>query len=283
MKNLQRTLITVVLGLMLPAFGKTPSVTVNLWPDRAGDIEGRELPDKSRNICRITDITNPSITVYPAAGAGPATAAVMVCPGGGYKVLAIDLEGTEIAEWLNSIGVAAVVLKYSVPDNRDGALQDAQRAMGLIRFRCKEWNIDPDRLGVMGFSAGGHLSASLSTTYKTRSYSPVDEADRLSCRPDFTMLIYPAYLGNEAYNLSKEIVVTTNTPPAFIVQTQDDKAFINSGIAYYLALKTQNIPSEIHLFPSGGHGYGLRPSDKPVSHWPELSERWLKTVVLPVQ
>ena len=249
---------------------------MNLWPDRIRQPGERELPVNQKNVLRITDVSSPSMTVYPAPGTNPPAPAVMVCPGGGYGVLAINLEGTEVAEWLNSIGFTAVVLKYTVPKNRDGALQDAQRAMGLIRLHSKEWNIDPARLGVMGFSAGGHLSARLSNTFETRSYPPVDEADRRSCRPDFTMLIYPAYLGDETYKLAEEIVVTTNTPPAFIVQTQDDNPHINSSITYYLALKKQNVPAEIHLFSSGGHGYGLRPSEKPVSRWPELGTQWLQ-------
>jgi len=255
---------------------ENPPVTVRLWLDRPAAGDNEMPPGKRKDIHCLGGVTDPKIMVYPANRTDGLAPAVMVCPGGAYSVLAIDLEGTEVAEWLNSIGFTAVVLKYTVPKNRDGALQDAQRAMGLIRLHSKEWNVDPDRLGVMGFSAGGHLSARLSTTCATRSYTPVDEADSLSCRPDFTMLIYPAYLGDETYKLSEEIVVTTNTPPAFIVQTQDDNPHINSSITYYLALKKQKIPAEIHLFPAGGHGYGLRPSEKPVSHWPELCERWLK-------
>jgi acetyl esterase/lipase len=262
-------------GLNLFA-AENPPVTVRLWPDRPEAGEKIQPPGKRKDIQCITDITDPKMVVYPAGGTETPAPAVMVCPGGGYGVLAIDLEGTEVAEWLNSIGFSAVGLKYTVPKNREAALQDAQRAMGLIRLHSKEWNIDPARLGVMGFSAGGHLSARLSNTFETRSYPPVDEADRLSCRPDFTMLIYPAYLGDETYTLSGEIAVTSNTPPAFIVQTQDDRTFINGSLAYYLALKKQNIPSELHLFPSGGHGYGLRPSDNPVSRWPELGAQWLK-------
>jgi len=268
--------LALVLMYNVSASEQTNPAAIYLWPDRTSRPGEQELPVNQKNVRRITDVSSPSMTVYPAPGTHQAAPAVMVCPGGGYGVLAINLEGTEIAEWLNSIGFTAVVLKYTVPKNRDGALQDAQRAMGLIRLHSQEWNIDPARLGVMGFSAGGHLSARLSTTCETRSYPPVDEADRLSCRPDFTMLIYPAYLGDETYKLSEEIVVTTNTPPAFVVQTQDDRTFINGSIAYYLALKKQNIPAEIHLFPSGGHGYGLRPSDKPVSHWPELAAQWLR-------
>lgn len=253
-----------------------PLTTMYLWPDRTDPAAEKDRGTIKNNI-HIIEVGSPSITVYPAAKPAPA---VMVCPGGAYNVLAINLEGVEVAQWLNSIGFTAVVLKYTVPKNRDGALQDAQRAMGLIRLHSKEWNVDPARLGVMGFSAGGHLSARLSNTFETRSYPPVDEADRLSCRPDFTMLIYPAYLGDETYTLSKEIVVTTNTPPAFIVQTQDDNPHINSSITYYLALKKQRVPSELHLFPSGGHGYGLRLSEKPVSRWPKLGEAWLQKTVL---
>jgi acetyl esterase/lipase len=260
-------------GQNLSAAENSP-VIVRLWPDRPAAGENELPPGKRKDIHCIGGITDPKIMVYPASRTD--APAVMVCPGGAYSVLAIDLEGTEVAEWLNSIGFTAVVLKYSVPNNRDGALQDAQRAMGLIRLHSKEWNVDPARLGVLGFSAGGHLSARLSTTCETRSYPPVDEADRLSCRPDFTLLIYPAYLGDETYKLSEEIAVTTNTPPAFVVQTQDDRTFINGSIAYYLALKKQNIPSELHFFPSGGHGYGLRPSEKPVSRWPELAAQWLR-------
>jgi acetyl esterase/lipase len=254
-------------------------IVLRLWPARPAAAETEPPPGKRKEVHCIRAVTDPKIAVYPATEADTPAPAVMVCPGGGYNVLAIDLEGTEVAEWLNSIGFTAVVLKYTVPKNRDGALQDAQRAMGLIRQHSKEWNIDPSRLGVLGFSAGGHLSARLSNTCETRNYPAVDEADSLSCRPDFTVLIYPAYLGDADYTLSEEITVTSNTPPTFIVQTQDDRNFINGSIAYYLALKKQNIPSELHFFPYGGHGYGLRPSDKDVSRWPELCERWLKNAV----
>ncbi len=283
MKTNLRILAAAALVLVLvknsSASEQPTPLTMYLWPDRASRPGERELPDKRNNVCRITDVCAPSIMVYRASGTDPAAPAVMVCPGGGYSILAINLEGTEIAEWLNSIGFTAVVLKYSVPKNRDGALQDAQRAMGVIRLHSKEWNIDPDRLGVIGFSAGGHLSARLSTTYETRTYPPVDEADGLSCRPDFTMLLYPAYLGDETYTLPKEVAVTSNTPPAFIVQAQDDVAYVNSSIAYCLALKQKKIPAELHLFPSGRHGYGLRPSAYPVAGWPKLCEQWLRNTV----
>ncbi len=273
------TAFLTILGKQLSFAENCGPVTVRLWPDRPQAGE-REEPGNGRNVCRITDITDPSISFYPVHKDGQLAPSVLVCPGGGYRILAIDLEGTEIAEWLNSIGFSAAVLKYTVPDNRPAALQDVQRAMRLIRAKNKEWGIDPNRLGVIGFSAGGHLAARLSTSYTVPAYAPVDAADLMSCRPDFTILIYPAYLGDETYHLPDGMAVAADTPSAFIVQTQDDRAYVNSSIAYALALKAQHVPVELHLFPDGGHGFGLRPSDKPVSHWPELCERWLKTRVV---
>ncbi|MCF7976345.1 MAG: alpha/beta hydrolase [Phycisphaerae bacterium] len=224
---------------------------------------------------RVTNVSVPTLAVYKAPNQRGPVGAVMICPGGGYHILAYDLEGTEIAEWLNSIGLTAVVLKYRVPQNRDGAIQDAQRGLGLIRQHAKDWGIDPTRVGVLGFSAGGHLSAYLSTHYAQRGYAAVDEADALSCRPDFTVLVYPAYLGTPDWDLVDEIPVTRDTPPAFIVQTQDDKALVPSSLAYYKGLSQAGVPAELHLFPTGGHGYGMRPSVYPVTEWPRLCETWL--------
>ena len=172
----------------------------------------------------------------------------------------MNLEGTEVAEWLNSIGISAAVLKYRVPNNREGALQDARRAVRLVRKQASEWNIDPERVGMLGFSAGGHLTAAASN-------SPD--------RPDFTILIYPAYLSTEGVELVEEIEVDAQTPPAFIVQTQDDKKYYRSSLAYALALDRHAIPAELHLFAKGGHGHGLRPSGHAVSNWPTLCEQWL--------
>ena len=183
-----------------------------------------------------------------------------------------------MAEWFNEQGVSAIVLKYRVPGDRSGAFQDAQRAMGLIRSHANAWLIDPDRVGVMGFSAGGHLAASLSTRYEERSYPVIDDADRLSCRPDFTMLIYPAYLSDGEYQLQEDIAVTASTPPCFLVQTQDDKNYIASSIAYYLACKAVDVPAEIHLYPRGGHGYGMRQSEFAVSGWGIHCATWLESM-----
>ena len=253
------------------------SETIALWPALAAEAPFERMPDQGDSVIRITGVANPTLAIYPAEQGSEPTPAVLVCPGGGYSKLAYNKEGTEIAAWLNTLGITAAVLKYRVPDNRDGALADAQRAMGLLRAHAGDWNIDPGRTGVLGFSAGGHLSARLSTNYDKRVYDAIDEADALPCKPDFTILIYPAYIARDDYKTAPEIPVTGETPPAFILQTQDDTHYINSSIAYYIALKDAGVPAELHLFPEGGHGYGMRPSGDAVSKWPELCARWLKT------
>ncbi len=232
---------------------------------------------------RLGDVSKPTIQVFPAPADKATGAAVLVCPGGAYRILAMDLEGTEIVAWLNSIGVTGVLLKYRVParPNRarhEAALQDAQRALGMVRARAAEWKIDPRRIGVMGFSAGAHLSAALSTNCEKRTYEPVDAADSVSCRPDFAMLIYPAYITveKEGDRVAPELKVGPATPPTFLVQTQDDGVRVESSIFYFLALKKANVPAELHVYPEGGHGYGLRPG-KDVTTWPRRAEDWLRS------
>jgi len=255
------------------------NVAVRIWPalvaGQAGEPTETVQPDEGDNIIRLTDITIPTMTVYKAKGTKGPAPAVLVCPGGGYNILAIDLEGTEIAEWLNSIGVTAVVLKYRVPDNKEGAFADVQRAMSLVRYHAKDFNIDPKRLGVIGFSAGGNLCGKISTNFEKKSYDPIDRIDELSCRPDFAMLVYP-YLFGKDDKLARDIVVTEKTPSTILIHTQDDWVKAQNSIFYYLALKKAKVPSELHVFPSGGHGYGLRPSKHAVSGWPKLCEAWLK-------
>lgn len=253
-------------------------VVMKLWP--TGTTTGQEttdekvLPDRGDGVRRITNITEPSFTVYRTDKPGKAPA-ILVFPGGGYSILAINKEGTEVAAWLNSIGVTAVVVKYRVPRDRAGAFQDAQRALRLVRHHAGEWNIDPTRIGVMGFSAGGHLAARLSTDFN-RSYPRVDDADERVCRPDFCILIYPAYLSDERTNqVAEELPVSANVPPTFILQTEDDGRFVDGAIAYDQALHKANVSSSLHLFAVGGHGYGLRPSKHPVSNWPMLCKEWL--------
>jgi len=224
----------------------------------------------------------PTLTVYRPDKAKQNGTAVVVFPGGGYNILALDLEGSEICEWLNTIGVTAVLVKYRVPARegpRVGApLQDAQRAVGMIRSRAAEWGIDPKRIGVMGFSAGAHLSALLSNSFDKRTYDRVDAADEASCRPDFTMLIYPWRLAAENTDtISPEMHTGPQTPPTFIVQTEDDIVRVENGLAYFKALKAANVPVEMHLYPAGNHGYGLRPSKNLVTTWPKRAADWLQS------
>lgn len=269
------------------------SEPIALWPGTApgdkGDFgaEGdtskpnpNEPPEK--HVITLGNVSQPTITVYRPAKERNTGAAVVVCPGGGYSILAMNLEGTEICRWLNSIGVTAILLKYRVParpgrERYDAPLQDAQRAMGLVRHSAAAWDIDAKRIGILGFSAGGHLSAALATNYDTRTYPAVDEADKENCRPDFTVLIYPAYLtpDGDRSKLAPEIKVTAKTPPAFLAMTEDDPIHVENVFAYGLALKNAKVPFELHVFPTGGHGYGLRPSGNAVETWPALAGAWL--------
>jgi acetyl esterase/lipase len=266
---------------------------IALWPGTApgekGDIgEEKDTSPHDPNakpgtkVIRLGNVSKPTITIFRPPADKDTGAAVIVCPGGGYSILAYDLEGTEVCDWLNSIGVTGVLLKYRVP-GRGGQrytapLQDAQRAIGLVRSRAKSWGIDPKRIGILGFSAGGHLSATASNTFDTRTYPAIDDADKESCRPDFTILIYPAYLTakDDSTKLAPEIKVTAETPPAFVVMTEDDPVHVENAYAYGLALKNANVPTEVHIYPKGHHGYGLRPSPNGVSHWPDRAAEWLK-------
>jgi len=266
----------------------TPKVLF-LWPsgapgeDGRADQERQEPPRKGDSTIRVTEVSRPSITVYPADPAKANGTGVLICPGGGYRILAFNKEGTEVAEWLNKLGVTAFVLKYRVParegmERHQAPIQDAQRALRLIRQRAGEWKLDANRIGVLGFSAGGHLAALLSTNSIPASYEPSDQVDQLSSQPNFSLLIYPAYLATKNDELAPPVTVDPKTTPrAFLVQTQDDGVRVESSVAYYLALKRAKIPVEMHLYPRGGHGYGLRPSENTVSSWPSRAEDWLKS------
>ncbi len=269
------------------------SEPIALWPNGApgekGDIGAEGDMTKpgeglvaGKPVVRLGNVSNPTITLYRPAEGTDTGAAVLVCPGGGYRILAMDLEGTEVCQWLNSTGVTAVLLKYRVPARKGleryaAPLQDAQRALGLVRSRAAEWRIDPNRIGILGFSAGGNLSALASTRYEKRAYERVDDADRASCRPDFAILIYPAYLvRKEGPELAPEITVTSNTPPTFLAQAEDDPVHVENCLFYYLALKNAKVPAEMHLYARGGHGYGLRESGNAVTSWPKRAEEWMR-------
>jgi acetyl esterase/lipase len=270
--------------------------TLALWPSGAPGPQTATGPEHDttrptdnliagRPLLRIGEATDPTITLYAAPADHHTGAAVVVFPGGGYQILAIDLEGTEVCAWLNSIGVDCVLLKYRVPGTGPypksaAALQDAQRAVGMVREHATEWKIDPSRIGVLGFSAGGHLAAALSTHYDQRLYPLVDAADQQSCKPDFAIVIYPGYLAlsEKNFEFNPDIPVTAAVPPTFLVQAEDDPVHVENAIEYFMQLKKASVPAELHVFSKGGHGYGLRPTNLPITRWPELATTWLHTI-----
>jgi acetyl esterase/lipase len=291
-----KTLLPLLAGVLIAGqSAAAPSPPVSLWPGRAPG-EKIELPPEAdttkptddliagRRVIRLGNVSTPTMTIYKPDPARNTGAAVVVCPGGGYYILAMDLEGTEVCEWFNSIGVTAILLKYRVP-HREGlpvytaALQDAQRALGLVRHQARELGVDPARIGVLGFSAGGHLAAALGNNHEVRTYPVVDAADQTSCRPDFCVLIYPGSLTLKEQHdaVAPELAVSaTNTPPTFIAMTEDDSVRVETGLFYYLALKNAKVPAEMHLYPRGGHGYGLRRTENDVTSWPDRVADWMK-------
>lgn len=268
---------------------------LRLWPGAApgdqGDIGAERdmfTPQDGliagKPIIRLGNVSVPTITLYRPRADKDTGTAVLVFPGGNYHILALDLEGTEVCEWLNSIGVTGVLLKYRVPERQGQApfvapLQDAQRAMGLIRLHAKELGIEPLHIGTLGFSAGGHLSAALCAHGKERIYPHFDEADTVNCRPDFQLLIYPNGLvrQNGGYTLSPETGVDGNTPPTFLVMAQDDPVHVENALGYALALQAEKVPMELHVYPTGRHGYGLRSTSDYVTSWPLRAEDWMRS------
>jgi acetyl esterase/lipase len=274
---------------------------IPLWPEalpiEKPEVTGAETVESSPGAVAgyrstaIRNVARPTLTIYPPKGHHTG-AAIMVFPGGGYQHLAIDLEGSEICEWANAHGNTCAVLKYRVPqtwwhDDCDCQreprpflpLQDAERAMGLLRQRAASLGIDSHKIGVIGFSAGGHLATALSNA-RERSYAPVDAADTLSARPDFAMVLYPGHLwsghGLELYPFDP---VSTDCPPTFIVQAADDPVDdVRNAIAYFIALRAKKIPVEMHIYARGGHAFGLRPTAQPITRWPALAEKWLHTI-----
>jgi len=268
---------------------------VPIWPGAVPDAQPVPGPEYVTNVLSPSgvswiaacNVSLPTMTVYSPKGTNTG-AAVVVFPGGGYRCLAIDLEGTEICDWLTSRGITAVLLKYRVPTRGSGAyaestlaLEDAQRTVGLVRFHAAEWHIDPHKIGVIGFSAGGHMVTAMSTHFDKRLYPAVDAADKESCRPDFAMALYPGHLWKDDKNfeLNPNVPVTTNTPPTFLVQAENDPVDnVNNSLVYYQALKNAGVPVELHLYAQGGHGFGLRRTKYPITEWPHLVETWLGTI-----
>lgn len=277
---------------MVKVHAQSPA-EISLWPQNRliDTVNGHKLVEhdiskpgdglvSGKPVIRLADIGNPTIKVFTPEH--PNGSAVVVCPGGGYGILAMDLEGTEVCQWFNSVGVTAILLKYRVPAppgklRHELPLQDAQRALGLVRYNAQKWHIKSDHIGILGFSAGGHLTAALSNNNTKRTYAQVDAADTVSCKPDFAILIYPAYLRDEKEpgKLVPEVQVTQNTPPTFIIQTEDDPIDVQNALTYYAELKRFKVPAELHLFPKGGHGYGMRAKEGGIAEYPKLLEQWL--------
>jgi acetyl esterase/lipase len=302
---------------------------VPIWPGAVPDPQpvagpevakttGKEFMVAGRPAVGVSNVSRPTMTVYSPQGKNTG-AAVVVFPGGGYLDLAIDLEGTEVCDWLTAKGITCVLLKYRVPGvpgypkpapyPKSGpypespmALEDAQRTVGLVRFHAAEWHIDPHKIGVLGFSSGGHLVAAMSTHFAKRLYAGVDDADKESCRPDFAVAVYPGHLSLSAaqwdgkqgatrfvihypanadkdLGVNPDLRVTHQTPPTFLLQAEDDHADnVNDSLAYYIALKNAGVPVEMHLYAQGGHAFGLRRTKFPITGWPQLVETWLGTI-----
>lgn len=283
-----------------PSTAADAPVVVELWPGKVPDEAGEIGPEKtvmSPKLDRkqvevteptrmLTNVSRPSITIYRPAKERDTGTAVLICPGGGYWNLYWELEGEEVAAWLNSLGVTGIILKYRVPRRPDEPrgepakrpLQDAQRAVSLVRSKAREWGIAPERIGMIGFSAGGHLAIATATSFGKRSYEPIDDIDKISCRPDFAILAYSGYLkAKDKDELAPGLGVPKNTPPIFLVHGGED--IISSpehSVHMYLALKRAGVPAELHVYASAAHDFGVRPGDHPCTKWTQVCTDWLR-------
>ena len=296
------SLIVGILVIGSASAAEQPAVVL-LWPGAVPGDDGSVGPERVRAPSEapttdakwITNVTKPALAVFPPVPETNTGAAIIICPGGGYWNLAWDLEGEEVAAWFNKVGVTAVVLKYRVPRRAGqpealpapGPLWDAQRAVSLVRSRAAEWSLEPNRIGILGFSAGGHLALATATHAGQRAYEAVDEVDNVSCRPDFAMAVYPGYLIEQrpaGVEINKNVLapyirIPKETPPIFMVHATDDPvAGPENSALMYLALKEANIPAELHIYAQGGHGFGVRPSSLACSAWPDRAVAWLQNL-----
>lgn len=293
------------LSAQTPAWQPSPGHTqLPIWPGAVPDARPAKAPESTETTGKeslvagrpwvaVSNVSRPTMTVYSPTEKNTG-AAVVVFPGGGYEILAIDLEGTEACDWLTSKGITCVLLKYRVPAPRSSpywgaypqspmTLEDAQRTLGLVRYHAAEWHIDPHKIGVLGFSAGGHLVAAMSVHFEHRLYPAIDAADKESCRPDFAVAIYPGHLSlaDNSFGLNPDIRthITRQTPPTFLLQNEDDHVDrVEDSLSYYAALKKAGVPVEMHLYAQGGHAFGLRRTKFPATAWPQLVETWLGTI-----
>jgi acetyl esterase/lipase len=279
---------------VLPAIASQPTTVIDLWPGTppgevkaTGPEQDTSKPGEGlvagKPLIRLANVTKPELQVFLPPKDKATGTAVVVCPGGAFRILAMDLEGTEVAEWLNSIGVAAIVLKYRVPTASIEPrwltpMIDGQRAISVVRTRSAEWGINPNGIGILGFSAGGHLATRCALGFAERKYSPADDADKASCRPDFAVLIYAAYAyDDKAGQLASGVSVPKDSPPLFFVHAFDDQISPLNSLYLAAEAKKAGVSAEVHVYDAGGHGYGLRPqANLPVTTWPKRCEEWMQ-------
>lgn len=275
----------LILAVSAAAFAEGPPI-LDVWP---GNPPGAKIAAEEQWLGKhVTNVSKPTLEVFRPEKDKDTGVAVIVCPGGGYKNLMMDYEGEDVARWLNTIGISGIVLKYRVPapegtPRYEPALQDAQRSISFVRSKAKEWGLKEDRIGMLGFSAGGHLTAAASTNFDQRSYEPADDIDKVSCRPDFAVVVYPGGVieksadGKTTEALSPEIRVSAQTPPTFIAQANDDRVNPENAAFLYLALKHAKVPAELHIYAIGGHGFGIRPTTKPCATWTDRCAEWMRS------
>lgn len=293
---LSRSFALLCFAWTLPALAAEPAFIEPVWPGKAPG-ETKELPPEEdinkptdrpvgdRPIIKLTNVSTPTLSVYRPDPSLDTGASVIICPGGGHRILAFDHEGTEVAEWLNTLGVTGIVLKYRVParnpDKRwEAAVQDAQRAIRVVRSHAEEWKLDPNRIAILGFSAGGETAGRATFMANEQLYEPVDAIDDVSARPNAAALIYPAYFVSkkEPWTLVDDITIDESTPPVFFVHAFDDPVPPMSSLLLFSALKKANVPSELHIYSSGGHGYGMRNTGHNVNTWPARCGDWLRSL-----
>ncbi len=290
----QFAMCSIMIGIMATTSLAAAPTILNIWPGKPPG-ETKELPpevdltkdtDKliaGKRIIKLGNVSTPHIAVYKPEKSKDTGASVISCPGGGHHILAYDLEGTEVAEWLNTIGVTGIVLKYRVPfrdpEKRWGAaVADAQRAVSLVRSKAAEWNLDPKRIGICGFSAGGETAGLTSLFLEERQYTALDDVDKISCKPDFAILIYPGGFDTKGQaQIRVKDKVTKDTPPMFLIHAFDDPVTANYSLALAVELKKVGVPTELHIYDAGGHGYGLRlVNTLPITTWPKRCEEWMQ-------
>lgn len=264
------------------AWAAEAAQTLNVWPGKPPG-ESSQIGKEEWQGKKVTNVTEPTLAIFRPARDKDTGLAVIVCPGGGYKQLMMSYEGEDVAQWLTTLGVSGIVLKYRVPAPPEvphhlPALQDAQRSISLVRSKAAEWGINPDKIGILGFSAGGHLTVAACTNFDKRAYEPIDAVDQVSCRPDFGVAIYPGGIITKgtAGELAPEIRISKETPPIFIAQAGDDPGSDNS-VYLYLALKRAGVPAELHMYTKGGHGFGIKQTGKPSATWTDRCVEWMRS------